>query len=170
MTIPANPTEPFDATHLSDKEVLMLTDTQRYHAVLTERQMKMESNARAPLEARPERIPAPADMDKIRSLFKWADFLHDRVRSPAGMAWVEMQIMLCQPSADPRLVRVFPTDRSEVSLPHRHPNEHSRRGSRQHSRGVGMTYQGKHAVNLVHYRWCPSCYRAEQSNEDWGDA
>lgn len=49
---------------------------------------------RPPLEARPERIPAPEDLEKIKSLFRWIDFMHDEVRTPWGIPWIEIQLML----------------------------------------------------------------------------
>lgn len=54
----------------------------------------MDFDDRPPLEANPERVPAPQDLEKIETLFKWVDFMHDSVRRPWGMAWIEVQIML----------------------------------------------------------------------------
>jgi hypothetical protein len=98
--IPVKPTRPFDARHLTDEQVAALTPTQLGWADLSERQVKALSavplgpDTRAPLEARPERVPAPQDLEKIESLFRWVDFMHERVRGPWGMAWVEIELML----------------------------------------------------------------------------
>lgn len=92
--IPTEPTRPFDARHLTDEEVLKLNPAQIKHAELTDDQWTVILAARAPLEARPDRIPAPEDLEKIKRLFNWVDFMHDHVRSPWGMAWVEVEIML----------------------------------------------------------------------------
>jgi hypothetical protein len=92
--IPAEPTQSFDARHLTDEEVRKLTTAQIAYAELSEEQWAVRLAERAPLEARPERMPAPEDLERIRRLFRWIDFLHDQVRSPWGMAWVEIQLMM----------------------------------------------------------------------------
>jgi hypothetical protein len=106
--IPARPTHPFDATHLTDEQVAALTPAQLGWADLSETQWyalghhwkanwkanPLGPDMRPPLEARPERIPAPEDLEKIKSLFKWIDFMHDQVRSPWGMAWIEIELAL----------------------------------------------------------------------------
>jgi hypothetical protein len=92
--IPVEPTRSFDARHLTDEEVLRLTPGQIMYAELSEEQWKVRLAARAPLEANPERVPAPEDLEKIKSLFGWIDAMHDRVHSPWGVAWVEVEIML----------------------------------------------------------------------------
>lgn len=56
--------------------------------------MPSDDDDRAPLEARPERVPAPQDLEKIKSLFKWIDSMHDNVRTPWGMSWIEIELML----------------------------------------------------------------------------
>ena len=92
--IPAEPTRSFDARHLTDEEVLRLTPAQIMYAELSEEQWKVRLAARAPLEANPERIPAPEDLEKVKSLFGWIDAMHDRVHGPWGVAWVEVEVML----------------------------------------------------------------------------
>lgn len=52
------------------------------------------SSDRPPYENRPEQIPSPKDVDMIQRLFEWVDAMHDFVRRPQGMAWVEVQAML----------------------------------------------------------------------------
>jgi hypothetical protein len=99
--IPAKPTKPFDATHLTDEQVAALTPAQLGWADLSDAQWRalerhhpLGPDTRAPLEARPERVPAPEDLEKIESLFKWIDFMHDQVRSPWGVPWIEIQLMM----------------------------------------------------------------------------
>ena len=112
--IPAEPTQSFDARHLTDEEVLKLNPAQMKHAELSEEQWTVILAARAPLEARPDRIPALEDLEKIESLFKWIDFMHDQVRSPWGMAWIEIQLMMASGSelldwiaSDPSIHRLY---------------------------------------------------------------
>jgi len=112
--IPVEPTQSFDARHLTDEEVLKLNPAQMMHAELSEEQWTVILAARAPLEARPERVPAPEDLEKIKRLFNWIDFMHDRVRSPWGMAWIEVQMMMASGSellewmtSDPPIHRLY---------------------------------------------------------------
>jgi hypothetical protein len=97
---PAKPTKPWDARHLTDDQVAALTPAWLTWADLTERQVQapmarpLGPDTRAPSEARPDRIPAPADLEQIKSLFRWVDSMHEFVRRPQGMAWVEIQLML----------------------------------------------------------------------------
>jgi hypothetical protein len=92
--IPIKPTTYFDGTHLTDKEVLALTPAQLPWATLTDRQWDVRINARAPFEQSPDRIPSPENLEQIKSLFDWVDFMHKQVRTPWGMAWIEIEVML----------------------------------------------------------------------------
>jgi hypothetical protein len=118
--IPARPTKPFDARHLTDEQLAALTPAQLGWADLSEQQVKtlmaipLGPDARAPLEANPERVPAPEDLEKLKTLFDWIDTLHDRVRSPWGMAWIEIQLMMAGGSelfewiaSDPPIHRLY---------------------------------------------------------------
>jgi hypothetical protein len=56
--------------------------------------MTSDDDDRPPLEARPERIPSPQDLEKIKALFQWIDYIHEEVRTPWGIPWIEIQILL----------------------------------------------------------------------------
>jgi hypothetical protein len=97
--IPEHPTEPFDGTWMSDEQVKSLNRVQFMWADLTEAQTLLwadnaEEWVPPPLENKPDRIPAPDQLDQIRGLFDWIDAMAGYVRRPGGMAWIEIELML----------------------------------------------------------------------------
>jgi len=50
--------------------------------------------ADAPLEANPDRIPPPEDVERLKDLFAMVDEMHLQVHSPWGMSWVAIQAAL----------------------------------------------------------------------------
>ena len=84
---------------MSDEQVKALTPEQFTWADLTESQNLLWSAyakevTPAPSEARPDRIPAPEYQQQIKELFDWVDSMHEFVRRPQGMAWVEIETMM----------------------------------------------------------------------------
>jgi len=104
--IPENPSQPFDGSHLTDDEVRRLTKAQWTWAQLTDAQYRVFGQKltedeitnppppRAFSEAVPERIPAPEELNQIKELFGWIDWMHDKIRQPSGMTWVEVQLSM----------------------------------------------------------------------------
>jgi len=59
-------------------------------------------------------VPSPEDLVKIESLFHWIDYMHDSVRRPWGMSWIEIQLLLASiqeirdwAASDPPIHRLY---------------------------------------------------------------
>lgn len=100
--IPSEPTSPFDGSSLTDDQVQALTQqqllwvdlTDKQWIALTDYQLANPQPVGPPHEHNPDYIPAPEHLEEIRGFFRWIDTMHEGVRTPSGMAWIEVQLLL----------------------------------------------------------------------------